>query len=230
LEVRKEIIEETIVKMVTVTNLLPDIAPTTLPARPPPPAKLLLIAPEAGNETFFSNETYHFPSTNKSAPVTPLTTLNAPGMIHPVDVSIDGRFMYASNHLNATVGELLQFEFQGTNVTVYETTFENPCTPIPGGFMTGFNQTNAVTTVHIAHSFPINDNSAHYFFCGGKRACSKENVFAVNAPIEEWFSLEEKITIENIHTSEPVPQKRDPVLMVRHEPEIPGRRSLKWWS
>lgn len=210
---------------------MPDTAPTHLPVRPPPPppAKLQLIAPGIGNETFPSTATYHFPGTN-TAPATPLSTSDAPGRVHPIDVSFDGRFMYESNHLDATVGELLQFEFQGTNVTVHETTFENPCTPILGGFIAGFNQTNSDTTVHIKHAYPIKDDRPHYFFCGGNRACTTETVFAVNVKTEEWASLEENIAVEKIHRNGPVPQKREPVPMPRYEPQIPGRRSVKWWS
>lgn len=220
--------DETLTVFRTVTKSS-NAKPAKTPAQPPPPTKPKLISPSVGNSTFAPNETSRFNltiSTNQTGPQPPLSTSNAVGRVRPIGVSIDGQFMYASNFLNATIGEFLQFEFQGTNITVYESSLESPCSPIPGGFQTGFNSTSSNVTLHIDSKTKIEDHHARTFFCGGQ--CTQETVFAVNVQIEEWETLQASLPIgRRLGTSQP---RREPMAIPKREPQIPGRRSLNWWN
>ncbi|CAE6420620.1 unnamed protein product [Rhizoctonia solani] len=105
--------------------------------------------------------------------------------IYKVTVGVLGQLRYDPQYVDAEVGDLIEFEFQPKNHTVTESSFDQPCSAIDGGFVTGF----VPVPEEQKSDFPIlkfnvTDDKPHWFYCGQVDHCPAGMVFAVNPPKE----------------------------------------------
>ncbi|RDL40998.1 uncharacterized protein BP5553_00977 [Venustampulla echinocandica] len=126
------------------------------------------------------------PTTTPVLPPTPGST-NPPtstGAIHKVIVGADGQLKYRDNQVNAAIGDIIRFDFNSTNHTVTQSSFNDPCVKLPGGFDTGFNQfNNQSKTGIIFRDFKVEVSSPLWFYCSQKAPkshCQAGMVLGVN--------------------------------------------------
>ncbi|KAJ7742124.1 hypothetical protein DFH07DRAFT_925747 [Mycena maculata] len=78
-------------------------------------------------------------------------------------------FTFSPNTVNATSGSTITFRFSGSpgNHSVTQSSFDQPCTPLPGGLDSGFQAVPAGTTSGFFQwSFVVeNDEQPLWFFC-----------------------------------------------------------------
>jgi plastocyanin len=125
-------------------------------------------------------------TTTTSAPTTwgssPSHTSNP--TVHNVIVGADGELKYGPRTLDARIGDIIRFDFNSTNHTVTQSTFDSPCTPLEGGFNTGFNQFNPTNhTGLIFRDFEVKASTPLWFYCAQTVKtfhCHKGMVLGVN--------------------------------------------------
>jgi len=118
-------------------------------------------------------------------PLPPTTSSGAPptqtGMIHPVIVGADGKLIYKDNTVIAKIGDIIRFDFNSTNHTVTQSSFQEPCKPLANGFNTGFNQfNNQSKTGIIFRDFEVKVSTPLWFYCAQVNHCTKGMVLGVN--------------------------------------------------
>ncbi|KEP47425.1 putative plastocyanin-like domain protein [Rhizoctonia solani 123E] len=102
---------------------------------------------------------------------------------HRVTVGAGGQLRYNPEYVSAGVGDYIKFEFHPKNHTVTESSFNQPCNRIDGGFRTGFVPVPPDTKAHFPTKvFKVTDNKPHWFYCGQIDHCPAGMVFAVNPP------------------------------------------------
>ncbi|KAF1811140.1 hypothetical protein P152DRAFT_80313 [Eremomyces bilateralis CBS 781.70] len=83
--------------------------------------------------------------------------------------------------IQAAPGDIVRFEFLQTNHTVTQSTFAQPCAPMPGGKDSGFLPNPDGTTPGPTFDFTVASTDAVWMFCAQGPHCSKGMVFAINA-------------------------------------------------
>ncbi|KAJ3491294.1 hypothetical protein NLI96_g787 [Meripilus lineatus] len=100
-----------------------------------------------------------------------------------------GVFQFIPPTFNATKGSVISFQFTGSpgNHTVSQSSFTNPCTPLQGGFSSGFISVPANTTAFPVWNLTIEDDTRPiWFFCAQPNPtphCGNGMVGAINAPL-----------------------------------------------
>jgi len=90
--------------------------------------------------------------------------------------------------VTAAIGDFINFEFDGGNHTVTQSTFADPCTqPFnatsgAAGFDSGFMPTDANSTNVMIWALEIKSAAPLWFFCAQKGHCQKGMAGAINAP------------------------------------------------
>ncbi|CAG8954307.1 hypothetical protein HYFRA_00005928 [Hymenoscyphus fraxineus] len=106
------------------------------------------------------------------------------GKVINVVVGADGQLKYKQDQVNAVIGDIIRFDFNSTNHTVTESTFDAPCTAKAGGFKSGFQFNNKNRTgVLPPVDFVVDRTSPIWFYCGQMKPvshCGKGMVFAIN--------------------------------------------------
>ncbi|KIJ44198.1 hypothetical protein M422DRAFT_228215 [Sphaerobolus stellatus SS14] len=84
--------------------------------------------------------------------------------------------------VNAVVGDTITFTFQQKNHTVTQSSFQNPCTPVEGGFDSGFQPVGAdnLSGPFPAASITVQNTDPIWVFCRQTGHCAAGMVFAVN--------------------------------------------------
>jgi len=95
---------------------------------------------------------------------------------------------YTPEFVTANVGDTIVFTFKQLNHTVTQSSFDDPCSPLAGGFDSGFvpigtNATEFLTTA----TFTVNDTKPVWVYCRQTGHCQKGMVFAIN-PGEGQFA------------------------------------------
>ncbi|KAI9456668.1 hypothetical protein BJY52DRAFT_1275307 [Lactarius psammicola] len=93
-----------------------------------------------------------------------------------------GVIKYNPNFVTANAGDTVTFIFQQKNHTATQSTFANPCTPVPGGFDSGFvpvspNNTNGPFQ---EAQFQVVDTNPVWVYCRQANHCQSGMVFAIN--------------------------------------------------
>jgi plastocyanin len=89
---------------------------------------------------------------------------------------------YYPETVDAKPGDVIEFNFRANAHTVTQSTFENPCTGIEGGFKTGLLSNLKDTDRKIIRKFVVPDTKKPlWFYCGAPNHCKKGMVFAINA-------------------------------------------------
>jgi plastocyanin len=124
------------------------------------------------------------PDTVVSATVTtPATNSSAiPGATHIVQVGIQNQTLFRPNQLDAAVGDIVIFNFHQSNLTVSESTLDEPCIASKD-FDTGLHQfiTNGARMPLVA--FSVENSAPRWFFCQQKMIrshCNDGMVFGLN--------------------------------------------------
>jgi len=104
-----------------------------------------------------------------------------------VTVGSNDGLTYTPSSINASIGDVVAFQFQAKNHTVTQSTFADPCTQ--SGIDSGFQPVAANATSFPQWSITINNVSAPlWFYCRQTGHCEKGMVFAVNPTAAKTFA------------------------------------------
>ncbi|KAG9016052.1 hypothetical protein FRB90_003715 [Tulasnella sp. 427] len=100
------------------------------------------------------------------------------------DITVGGAagLVYTPNQVKANVGDILSFHFQFNNHTVTQSSFDSPCTPLYGGFDSGFMPVDVNATVFPVYNVTVDTTAPIWIHCEQSTHCEKGMVFAANAP------------------------------------------------
>ncbi|XP_006457860.1 hypothetical protein AGABI2DRAFT_63506 [Agaricus bisporus var. bisporus H97] len=108
-----------------------------------------------------------------------------------VIVGADDSSVFEPPSVRAQKGDVLQFEFFSSNLSVSQSTFESPCTIAPGGVDSGLLVPLDPNT-HPIWSFTIVDDSVPlFFFCAQiapEHHCQTGMVFVINDNPQQSFN------------------------------------------
>ncbi|KAH8798350.1 hypothetical protein F5884DRAFT_715402, partial [Xylogone sp. PMI_703] len=107
-----------------------------------------------------------------------------PVATHTVDVGASGSFIYKPNHINASVGDIVRFNFLGQSHSVTEADFNTPCT-YNGGFDTGLRPFGSSSNVtgNFFVDLHVNSSAPRWFYSkqsNGLDRCGESVIFAIN--------------------------------------------------
>ncbi|THH10518.1 hypothetical protein EW145_g1276 [Phellinidium pouzarii] len=112
--------------------------------------------------------------------------LAAAQTVHTINVG-QGGFSYSPDTITASNGDIVNFVFDVAGHSVTQSTLANPCTPLDGGFNSGF-----VTATGASWNLTISDASNPiWFFCAQTVPavhCEAGMVGAINPPSQDSFS------------------------------------------
>jgi plastocyanin len=130
-----------------------------------------------------------FFSTKLAAFAAVLSLVAIPARSADIAVTVGGKIgdtdtievAYTPEFVTANVGDTIVFTFKQLNHTVTQSSFDDPCSPLTGGFDSGFvpvatNATEFLTTA----TFTVNDTSPVWVYCRQTGHCQKGMVFAIN--------------------------------------------------
>ncbi|KIK55638.1 hypothetical protein GYMLUDRAFT_833725 [Collybiopsis luxurians FD-317 M1] len=109
-----------------------------------------------------------------------------------VQVGVEGSF-YTPGTVSAGMNDVVTFVFGGDFHDVTQSSFENPCVPLPGGFSSGFAGRGA----DFSNPTPVwnlqitNVSGPLWFFCAATEPtfhCASGMVGAINPPSQEVYS------------------------------------------
>ncbi|KAF4626143.1 hypothetical protein G7Y89_g12016 [Cudoniella acicularis] len=119
-----------------------------------------------------------------SASVTTTSSATGAGTTHHVIVGADGLLKYRDEQLNAAIGDVIFFDFNSTNHTVTQSSFDKPCEPLAGGFNTHFDHFNPTNHTGVSNAtFQVNVSTPLWFYCAQTvkvSHCHKGMVLGVN--------------------------------------------------
>ncbi|THH19492.1 hypothetical protein EUX98_g8768 [Antrodiella citrinella] len=104
------------------------------------------------------------------------------GVQHDVTVGGPGGIIqYNPQFVNASIGDTVLFTFQQKNHTVTQSTFASPCSPMAGGFDSGFVPVaDTDTGPFTAANFTVKDLNPVWVYCRQTGHCEQGMVFAIN--------------------------------------------------
>ncbi|KAF8423371.1 hypothetical protein EV426DRAFT_563676 [Tirmania nivea] len=113
-----------------------------------------------------------------------------PAQVHKVQVGGPNIFAYTPSFVFAKPGDIILFDFLQLNHTLTQSSFKEPCTPLPGGIDSGFKPNpmgvRGLQTFEL--KVPPGDDPL-WFFCRQGRHCSDLGmVFAINPNVEKDFT------------------------------------------
>lgn len=114
------------------------------------------------------------------------------GQLIQVAVGVQGSF-YNPGTVTADLNDIVTFIFGGAAHDVTQSTFENPCVPLPGGFSSGISGrgTNFSEPSPIWNLQITNASEPLWFFCAATvptSHCASGMVGAINPPSQEMYS------------------------------------------
>jgi len=92
----------------------------------------------------------------------------------------DGLIQYNPSFVTANPGDIISFVFKQKNHTVTQSTLETPCSPLPGGFDTGFMPVAVNAEPFPRVQYTVKDTNPVWFYCRQTGHCQKGMVFAIN--------------------------------------------------
>jgi len=101
-----------------------------------------------------------------------------------IDVTVGGVGVLKFNppSVNASVGDVVRFTFQQKNHTVTQSTLDNPCSPLAGGFDSGFMPVPSTQTSNFPTAqLTVQKTTPIWAYCRQANHCQSGMVFAVNA-------------------------------------------------
>jgi len=101
------------------------------------------------------------------------------GMDYAVMVGEGGNVFNPSTISGPMMGDTVTFMFEGTSHSVVESSFDQPCEPMSGGFSVG------VQSKMINFTVDIMDSGTHWFYCSVPGHCNSGMVGVINPPSGE---------------------------------------------
>ncbi|KAH8102939.1 hypothetical protein BXZ70DRAFT_985935 [Cristinia sonorae] len=104
------------------------------------------------------------------------------GVEHQVTVGGPGILKYDPQFVNAAIGDTVLFTFKQKNHTTTQSTFAVPCSPMEGGFDSGFipvPDDNTAGPFPLAR-FTVKDTEPVWVYCRQANHCQQGMVFAIN--------------------------------------------------
>ncbi|KAF8599527.1 hypothetical protein BDV93DRAFT_560330 [Ceratobasidium sp. AG-I] len=124
------------------------------------------------------------PLTAVAAPAVPVigTRLEdrAVSQTYKVAVGKGGKPRYNPQYVHAKVGDTIRFEFFPREHSVTETSFDNPCHEINGGYDTGLITFSKYR--NMTRTYKVTKQQPQFFYSSAHYACVAGMVFAVNPP------------------------------------------------
>lgn len=131
-----------------------------------------------------------------STPKPDPTTAAPPKATHTITVGglgSDGKPMlkYSPDNINAAVGDVVKFNFMAANHTVTQSSFNDPCNAIDGGFKSGVRMNPKDEVGKETFEFTVSDDKPIWVYCGVATHCKQGMVFAVN-PKDKFTEFKQK--------------------------------------
>ncbi|KAG8907545.1 hypothetical protein FRB99_003703 [Tulasnella sp. 403] len=141
---------------------------------------LLLVSASAtaDNEGYYGNDNTYDTDPYSGNPTATGTT---------IEIVVGGNVgnVYTPSVAYPEVGDTLRFSFRIKNHTVTQSSFENPCTPLPGGFTSGFRPVPDTQTDNFPYfDLQVKDKNPIYIHCEQINHCPTGMVFAANPALE----------------------------------------------
>ncbi|KAG8946459.1 hypothetical protein FRC04_011635 [Tulasnella sp. 424] len=103
------------------------------------------------------------------------------GTVHQVIVGGTGVLTFQPDHLTAAEGDVVQFVFHAKNHTATQSSFKSPCSPLAGGFDSGFMPSDDAGPNFPTYSYTVTNASAPiWVYCKQGNHCAQGMVFAIN--------------------------------------------------
>ncbi|KAI0317488.1 hypothetical protein OF83DRAFT_138610 [Amylostereum chailletii] len=108
---------------------------------------------------------------------------------HAITVGINGTLTFTPNQVAAAVGDIVQFTFVQKNHSATQTSFDTPCTPLPGGINAGFNPVPAGQTDNFpTFNFTVETTDSLWFSCQQVNHCPLFGMtFALNPTADQTY-------------------------------------------
>lgn len=103
-----------------------------------------------------------------------------------VSVGPNGQLIYYPEFIIADVGDTVNMIFNPKNHTVTQSSFEEPCVPLAGGFSSGFKPVASDSDPELPNFvITVNDTNPIWVHCEQTGHCGQGMVFAINPPSPE---------------------------------------------
>lgn len=120
-------------------------------------------------------------STTVAANNAAATGATGSGTVHQVIVGGTGQLTFQPDHITAAEGDVVQFVFHAKNHTATQSSFKSPCSPLAGGFDSGFMPSDDVGPNFPTYSYTVTNASAPiWVYCKQANHCAQGMVFAIN--------------------------------------------------
>lgn len=121
------------------------------------------------------------PSSTVSANNAAATGATGTGTVHQVVVGGTGQLTFQPDHITAAEGDVVQFVFKAKNHTATQSSFKSPCSPLAGGFDSGFMPSDDAGPNFPTYSYTVTNASAPiWVYCKQGNHCAQGMVFAIN--------------------------------------------------
>jgi plastocyanin len=141
-------------------------------------ALISLVAALGASAAPVASSTYAASTPASQATYTPVT--------HIVEVGKNG-LKYTPPFITAKIGDEVQMNFFAMNHTLVQSSFKDPCEPLPNGIFAGFQPTSVTknTTGLVTFKtvkFQVDTESPLWFYCAQGNHCQQGMTFAINPP------------------------------------------------
>ncbi|KAF2100236.1 hypothetical protein NA57DRAFT_73846 [Rhizodiscina lignyota] len=105
---------------------------------------------------------------------------------HDVTVGKGGMLVYDPESISAHKGDTVTYHFFAKNHSVTQSSFDDPCHPLPGGFFSAFTPNPSPDTASpTTFQIKVNDTKPIWVYCSQTNGnhCQKGMVHSINAPL-----------------------------------------------
>jgi plastocyanin len=88
---------------------------------------------------------------------------------------------FTPNSIKASVGDVVEFTFFPKNHTVAQSSFGSPCSPLAGGFFSGYVP-SAAGASNKTFSVTVKDTKPIWYYCSQSKHCNSGMVGVINPP------------------------------------------------
>jgi len=139
----------------------------------------------AGQSASYGSGTSSSPQPSGSVRVWPVQVSNSDG----------SSLTFNPNTINATPGDMVQFIFNPKNHSVVQSTFANPCVPMPASngvlpFFSGYMPVSQNDAMQPTFTVLVNDTKPIWFYCSQAKHCELGMVGVINPPTTGANTLE----------------------------------------
>jgi len=141
------------------------------------------------------NSTMAMSSMNSTA----MNTMATPkGMVKTWVIQVsdtDGNKRFSPEDVKASPGDMIQFHFYPMKHSVAQSSFANPCQPLPAngsapaGFWSGFMPVTAQDSVMPVYTIMVNDTKPIWFYCATEMHCEQGMAGVINAPAGKTLAM-----------------------------------------